>query len=432
MTFTYYIKKYKFFILYFLFFFIPKIRIDNDIYIWPFEIFMFVFVVYFLSVGKKLIYENTLLLPIAFFIYLFILTNIMILFGVYDFSASLFLRNVKMLLYFFFLLCFYSCCLRSIKGQNFIFDIIKMFCFFGSAIMLVMTMQILYNFYFYGIPEINDLIWNFSSNQRPYLFTGRYIDFDGIHDIEKGNHNATGILATLVFFMSLFLFSKYKYFLYIFYMFISLIVLFMSFSRSSFVVFMLMLVVNLFSGNKKIYKFICTIVITSFLYFIFKDVLEYTIFSKIENMVQSIDNDNLEPSASIRIHIWEFMLSSEVNYTSLIFGNGFGDAGIMHFTSGKYSQMESAFLNIIIWGGVFSLLFIIFYVNLIYKACRISKFDKELSRVLYYFFIIFTLPNIFTGGDILMDAILHFLFPIILIILYVPRIYNHENTTYHA
>ena len=432
MAFTYYVKKYKFFIFYFLFFFIPKIRIDNDIYIWPFEVFMFVFIVYFLLVGKKLIYEKTLLLPIVFFVYLFILTNIMVLLGAYDFSFPLLLRNIKMLLYFFFLLCVYSYYFEKFKRQNFVFDIVKMLCFFGSVIMLVMVIQILYHFYFYGIPETEDLLWRFSSNQRPYLFTGRYIDFDGIHDIEKGNHNATGVLATLIFFISLFLFSRNKLLLYIFYMFISIIALFMSFSRSSFVIFILMLIVYFFTGNKKIYKFLYTIVVIFVLYFLFKDLLEYTIFSKITNMVQSIDDGHLEPSSLGRVNIWEFIFSFEPNYAHLIFGNGFGESGVMYFTDDRYTQMESTFLNIIIWGGVFSLLFIIFYVNLIYKARLISKFDKDLSNVLYYFLIIFILPNVFTGGDILMDAVLHFLFPIILIILYIPKIYYHENTTYHA
>ena len=432
MAFTYYVKKYKFFIFYFLFFFIPKIRIDNDIYIWPFEVFMFVFIVYFLLVGKKLIYEKTLLLPIVFFVYLFILTNIMVLLGAYDFSFPLLLRNIKMLLYFFFLLCVYSYYFEKFKRQNFVFDIVKMLCFFGSVIMLVMVVQILYHFYFYGIPETEDLLWRFSSNQRPYLFTGRYIDFDGIHDIEKGNHNATGVLATLIFFISLFLFSRNKLLLYIFYMFISIIALFMSFSRSSFVIFILMLIVYFFTGNKKIYKFLYTIVVIFVLYFLFKDLLEYTIFSKITNMVQSIDDGHLEPSSLGRVNIWEFIFSFEPNYAHLIFGNGFGESGVMYFTDDRYTQMESTFLNIIIWGGVFSLLFIIFYVNLIYKARLISKFDKDLSNVLYYFLIIFILPNVFTGGDILMDAVLHFLFPIILIILYIPKIYYHENTTYHA
>ena len=432
MAFTYYVKKYKFFIFYFLFFFIPKIRIDNDIYIWPFEVFMFVFIVYFLLVGKKLIYEKTLLLSIVFFVYLFILTNIMVLLGAYDFSFPLLLRNIKMLLYFFFLLCVYSYYFEKFKRQNFVFDIVKMLCFFGSVIMLVMVVQILYHFYFYGIPETEDLLWRFSSNQRPYLFTGRYIDFDGIHDIEKGNHNATGVLATLIFFISLFLFSRNKLLLYIFYMFISIITLFMSFSRSSFVIFILMLIVYFFTGNKKIYKFLYTIVVIFVLYFLFKDLWEYTIFSKITNMVQSINDGHLEPSSLGRVNIWEFIFSFEPNYAHLIFGNGFGESGVMYFTDDRYTQMESTFLNIIIWGGVFSLLFIIFYVNLIYKARLISKFDKDLSNVLYYFLIIFILPNVFTGGDILMDAVLHFLFPIILIILYIPKIYYHENTTYHA
>ena len=393
---------------------------------------MFVFIVYFLLVGKKLIYEKTLLLPIVFFVYLFILTNIMVLLGAYDFSFPLLLRNIKMLLYFFFLLCVYSYYFEKFKRQNFVFDIVKMLCFFGSVIMLVMVVQILYHFYFYGIPETEDLLWRFSSNQRPYLFTGRYIDFDGIHDIEKGNHNATGVLATLIFFISLFLFSRNKLLLYIFYMFISIIALFMSFSRSSFVIFILMLIVYFFTGNKKIYKFLYTIVVIFVLYFLFKDLLEYTIFSKITNMVQSIDDGHLEPSSLGRVNIWEFIFSFEPNYAHLIFGNGFGESGVMYFTDDRYTQMESTFLNIIIWGGVFSLLFIIFYVNLIYKARLISKFDKDLSNVLYYFLIIFILPNVFTGGDILMDAVLHFLFPIILIILYIPKIYYHENTTYHA
>ena len=393
---------------------------------------MFVFIVYFLSVGKKLIYEKTLLLPIVFFVYLFILTNIMVLLGAYDFSIPLLLRNIKMLLYFFFLLCVYSYYFEKFKKQNFVFDILKMLCFFGSAIMLVMVVQILYHFYFYGIPETEDLLWRFSSNQRPYLFTGRYIDFDGIHDIEKGNHNATGVLATLIFFISLFLFSRNKLLLYIFYMFISIITLFMSFSRSSFVIFILMLIVYFFTGNKKIYKFLYAIVVIFVLYFLFKELLEYTIFSKITNMVQSIDDDYLEPSSLGRVNIWKFIFSFEPNYTNLFFGNGFGESGVMYFTDDRYTQMESTFLNIIIWGGVFSLLFIIFYVNLIYKARLISKFDKDLSNVLYYFLIIFILPNVFTGGDILMDAVLHFLFPIILIILYIPKIYYHENTTYHA
>ena len=208
MIINYYLKNYKFLVIYFLFFFIPKIKLGNDIYIWPFEPFMILFILYFLFIGGEIVLDKVLLYPIIFFVYLLILSFFHISLQNYSFSLGEFLRNIKMLLYFVFQLFMFSYLFKKYRDRNIIFDILKLYVFFASLIMVVMLAQIFYFFIKNGIPSPLEIIWNVNSNYKPYLYQGRYITNEGLKDIEKGNLNSTGILSVLVFFISGYLLKK--------------------------------------------------------------------------------------------------------------------------------------------------------------------------------------------------------------------------------
>ncbi len=434
MKYLYYTRNYSFFIFYFLFLFIPKIKLGADIFIWPFELFMILFIVYFIFSRKKLILEKTLIYPLIFFVYLIFISSYHIVVMHYDLSLAELFRNLKFILYFLSFLMIYTYLYNKYQYYNNIqiaHDVLKIFVFFGTLIMLAMLIQIVYHFIVYGVPSVSELIWNMSSNQRPYLYTGRYFSPEGLIDIKKGNHNATGILTILVFIISLYFYRLYRSKLYLLNSTISIITLMLSFSRSSLVVFVILLFAYLFLNNtiiQKIKNFVILSIVIFFIFLFFGDLLSYTIISKIDMMINSIKEGTLEGSSAARVDIWKLMFSGELNYINLIFGNGFGATGVQYFTNNRYIQLESLFLNILVWGGLFSFIFILFYINLIKKSYTLKSLDFNLSKFLVYFFIAFSLPNIFTGGDLLIDATMHFLFPIIFIILFYSRKVKNENT----
>lgn len=435
MKYLYYTRNYSFFIFYFLFLFIPKIKLGADIFIWPFELFMILFIMYFIFTRKKLILEKTLIYPLIFFVYLIFISSYHIAKMHYDLSLAELLRNLKFILYFLSFLMIYSYLYNKYKyyeKTTITYDVLNMFVFFSTLIMCLMLLQIIYHFVVYGVPSISELIWGMSSNQRPYLYTGRYFSLEGLMDIPKGNGNATGILAVLVFFFSLHFYKIFKKKLYLFNSSIAFITLLMSFSRSSLVVFILLLFAFAFLNNKlgrKIKNGLLIIFVSVLLIIFFGDILNYTIISKIDLMINSISSGKLEASAATRVGIWEYIFSGELNYFSLIFGNGFGTSGVQYFTNNQYNQPESLFLSILIWGGMFSSIFILYYINLVKKAYSFKKVDYKLSKFLIYFLIVFALPNIFTGGDLLIDATMHYLFPIFFLLLYTSRKAKIENTT---
>lgn len=434
MKYLYYLKNYNFFVLYFLFFFIPKIKLGSDVYIWPFELFMILFIIYFVLTKKKLVFEKTLLYPLIFFIYLICISSYHIIVMHYDLDFGDILRNFKYILYFVSFLMMYSYLYKKYKYHDktlVFYDVLKMFVFFGTFIMIVMLFQIFYHFTTEGIPSVSELIWGMSSNQRPYLYTGRYFSSEGLADIPKGNANATGILTVLVFFISITFYNLFKNKLYLINAGVSITTLLMSFNRSSLVVFILLLLAYSFLNNsvwKKIKNLLIVSMIASLIFIFFGDFLNYTIISKIDLMINSMSSGQLEASAATRVGIWEYIFSGNLNYENLIFGNGFGISGVQYFTHNQYNQPESLFLSILIWGGSFLILFAMYYVNLIKKSYSLKNINYQLSKFFVYFFLIFALPNIFTGGDLIIDAVMHYLFPIIFLLLYVSRKVKIENT----
>ncbi len=434
MKYMHYLRNYKFFICYFSFFFFPKIKLTDDIYVWPFEIFLISFIFYFVLTSKKIYFEKTLFYPLLFFLILIPITGFHVIIGNYEYSTSEFFRNVKFILYFLSFLLMYSYLYRKYYTFNsavLIHDILILFVYFSSLIMCLMLIQICYNFIINGIPTTSELIWNFSSNQRPYLYAGRYFSTEGIKDIIKGNSNSTGILATLVFFISCYLYKKFKVKKYIITSIISMITLLMSFSRSSFIVFSLLLFMYLLFGTtliKKVKFFILVTLIAIIFLNLFNDIIfTYTILSKFKLTFDSIESGSLEGSALNRVEIWKFIASGDLKYTNLLFGNGFGANAIKYFTTGRYVQLESLLLNILCWGGLFSFFFVLFYINLISKSKLLKVIDFDLYKIFVCFFLVFILPNVFTGGDLIIDATLHYLFPLFFAILYNSRKAHYEN-----
>ncbi len=276
----------------------------------------------------------------------------------YDFSLPEMLRNMKLILYFLAFLLMYSYLYKKFYRFNHITtisDVLKIFVFFATLIMLIMLLQIFYHFYMYGVPSISELVWSYSPNQRPYLYTERFISLEklseGIKGIGKGNHNATGILAVLSFFISLYFYSKTHSILYILSSITALVTLLMSFSRSSFVVFVLLLLMYSFVNNRlisKIKNLITIIVISLIIFHYMGEVLDYTILYKVRLTLDSILEGEPEPSSAERLERWRLIFSGKLNYVKLIFGNGFGAMGVLYFTNNIYFQMESLFLNILI------------------------------------------------------------------------------------
>jgi len=430
MIINYYLKNYKFLVIYFLFFFIPKIKLGNDIYIWPFEPFMILFILYFLFIGGEIVLDKVLLYPIIFFVYLLILSFFHISLQNYSFSLGEFLRNIKMLLYFVFQLFMFSYLFKKYRDRNIIFDILKLYVFFASLIMVVMLAQIFYFFIKNGIPSPLEIIWNVNSNYKPYLYQGRYITNEGLKDIEKGNLNSTGILSVLVFFISGYLLKKNHSKFFFISKIISLVTLLLSFSRSSFVVFILMLFFYIFTLDKTINKLkslLYIILVVSTLLLFFQDILNYTIFSKIQLTIESSQNNDLEVSSATRVGMWEYFFSGKPNYFNLLLGNGFGSSGVLYFTNNRYSQLESLFLNNLVWAGVISFLFLYYYYIIIKRAKYLKLYNTDLFKIFFFFFIFYLLPNTFTGGDFLIDSSLHYLFPIIFIIFYNYKWIKNEN-----
>jgi len=421
----FYLKNYKFFIIYYLFFFIPKIKLGNDIYVWPFELFMILFILYFVYTGKEIIYDRSLLYPIIFFTYLIIISFVHIILRNYPFSLPEFLRNIKIIIYFVFLLFMFSYLYNINYGNKFDYHVIVLMVFFSTILMFIMLIQNFYNFFQEGLPDYKRMFWIISSKIKPYFFACRYISEGKIIDNPKGGLNSTGILATLVFFLAIYLFTENRNKFFFLSIVLSFITLLLSYSRSSFIIFFLLLItmITLNKKNKDYLTLLSSLLLFFFILFIFsRDFFYYTVLSKIINTF-NFNGSKFDPSTHVRIIMWEHVLFGKINYLNLIFGCGFGQNAILYFTNNKFTQLESLFLNNLVYGGIFSILFIIFYINLIKKSLILKKNNQKLGNILYFFFIYFSLPNIFTGGDFLMDTTMHYIFPLIVIIYIISK--NH-------
>jgi hypothetical protein len=431
-----YFKKYGFFIIYFIFFLVPKIELVRGIYIWPFELFLLVLILWYLEKRGRLLFQKELILPFIFFLYTGIL---MLIFSLlfYEFQVGDFFRMVKMLLYSLSLPILYRIIREKFDSEPLekpFYEINKIFLYTSFILMVLMLSQIAYNIIENGLPPISDFIWLRDSNLRPYLYTGRYITSSGLEDIPTagGNHNATGVLSILVIFLGYFQYKKERNKFFLICSLIGIVTLLMSFSRSSIVVLVLISLYYFFQLRLRSQLKVLIIVLLIFVPMVLINLeflLNYTVLSKFTMMKSGVDG-----STQGRLDIWAELLDLRYyKYFFLLTGSGFGFTTSISFILGeKYVVAESGLLMLIMWGGAFSILYLYFYYKILANIKYLRGINRNVYLFFYSFFLAFILPNIFTGGDILMDATMHFLNLYIALIFFIKTKVVNEYITYNG
>jgi hypothetical protein len=393
---------------------LPKLRLGQDVYVWPFEIALPIFIIYIAITNSKITIPRVSTLPLVFFIYsgvIFLIASSLI----YDLKTGDLLRWFKMLLYssglIFF--CGYYHETFSINPSQTLSrmaGVIRAFVFVISILALMMLGQILYNFIVFGVPPAHELVWGFSSRQRPYLYSGRYFDLSGIHDIQKGTANATASIYTLGFFLSIYLFRRTRQWVYLLTTLIALTTVLMSFSRSGFVVFTLtffLIFLKLKPSDKLKLALLLLPVLVACFAFGWEVLTKYTVVLRFKMNVQS----GMDPSSAKRIAIWAQLMHFDwEKILLLITGYGYGSQAIRYALDKFTTFAESTLLSLVLWGGWSASLFVWFYYRVWRAAKKLLPTDRFLSIILSSFLIAFILPNIFTGGDLLIDAMMQVMF----------------------
>ena len=411
--------------LYWIFLFIPKIQIGNDIYIWPYEIFLVLFIFTNLFVyNKNMIWlksERGYLILLVIFLYFLVSTPLFALLRLDDLtiSPSEILRNFKTILYLIIPILFFRH-MKRFSIDQFYMKFIWMWGLYCLIILLIAINHILLH-----SMSISELIWTYGVN-RPYPITERYLNLSTftVELLGKGSHNAMANISTLATIIVLYFYSskQLKAIPALFLISIFLFVVFLSFSRSGLFIYIISVILSLlylFSYKTNVIiglLKISLIMIPIGLVFLFikPEFLEMTVLSKINFTIQDTGEFGVDGSLGVRIKILLTVIESFlVHPLSLIFGVGYGRDAVLWFTNNEFQITESLILGFIVWGGIpITLLFFKWYYYVYRLFKEIGNNHKMIGAITFYW-LLFFLPNLLSGGDLLQDIHMMVFFPII-------------------
>ena len=346
---------------------------------------------------------------VIYFIYLFVLlvsSIISFLFsGVIEFRSFF-----KIIRYFYIFFIFFI----AFQIGSFINEIrLKKILFYNFIFVFLWLIYLLYHYYNNPLPDIVYYTWTYAKEYRFIGLTGKAFDLRNFQIVNVGNTSVQMGVFTALFssiFLSLYFNSKKNLF-YLFCLFLFVIATIMTFSRSGFLILLIIFLTffNQFK-NKRVFKIYLIIFSLILLFFLndsfFNFINSFGVLGKI-----FITADLQDESSSTRLDYWlrAFNLLKE-NPFLLISGVGFGDYSSYKFI--KTPHLESLFFTTLFQSGILGFLFLTFFFLTIYKSMIIYLNNNESKSIyynilygLYKFYPGFILANLLGGDSLHSDFI---------------------------
>lgn len=404
---------------------IPKIRIENGIYINPLEIFLIFYIIIAIFIFKKNIF--TIHQIQMFFLNIFIIE---VFFTILSW-ANIFepIGMFKLIKYIIYIPVFYI-------GYKFVYEkhLVKII----NIGIFAMFLNIV--FFVYNLITKEFSIWNI--NLLSSGFVNRYFDFSSLSlkTIKSGAHAVWGDYCVFIFMLSLALFMDKKIQIKILFIVFLLTInnLLISVSRTSLLtMFLFLTMVSIYylfiiKRIKKIFLWggIIFIFFISYIYISYGDY--FPAIQKILYTLSSFKSSGQESNISARLQIWILSLYSLfLHPETIILGSGYNkdlflnkiNEANIYFGYHKFPSVpESFYLESMMYGGIISLISLIIFS---YLALKISfKSKSNLGRYFGLFFFVEIIANITSGSNMRSDLLM---FNILLILGFITRIIQKDK-----